>query len=38
MSSLFEMNVLIASSGVSTIGSCGPLKLVLSKTGTPVSS
>jgi hypothetical protein len=28
----------IASEGVSTIGSLGPLKLVLSNTGTPVKS
>jgi hypothetical protein len=31
-------NVLIASLGLSTIGSDGPLKLVFNKTGTPVFS
>jgi hypothetical protein len=37
-SKLFSKNVLIASFGVSTIGSFGPLKLVFNKTGTFVFS
>ena len=36
ISRFVSKNVLIASKGVSTIGSDGPLKLVLSNTGTPV--
>jgi hypothetical protein len=38
MSRLLLKKVLIAFNGVSTIGSCGPLKLVFNKTGTPVFS